>query len=145
MKKILALILGASALAAASTSLHYVQAKTDGAGLYGCATCIGHDQAIVQINQRDPLKVLDEKGNALMVQTVSGKVGWLARNEVTENCGLVCQFPGMDVNAYLDNPDIGFVIDALNAADLAPAKIDRSFADAVKENIDREALARSHN
>jgi hypothetical protein len=50
-------------------------------------------------------------------------------------------FDDAEVIGYLDNPTPVYIIDADNP-NADPIKLDRSFADALRENVDRETIER---
>lgn len=50
------------------------------------------------------------------------------------------RFDGTDVYGYLDNPSASFIVDA-DDPEAEPIYLDRSFRDALRDNMDKETFA----
>lgn len=122
-------------------NLKFVQPIKNGVGLYKNETRNTYENAIVTVGVNDRLKVLREKKNHYQVQTDDGTVGWIEKTLVATASGKSFMFDDAEVIGYLDNPTPVYIIDA-NNKDGVPIKLDRSFADALRENIDRETVER---
>ena len=60
---------------------------------------------------------------------------------MTLQCCKKFMFDDAEVIGYLDNPTPVYIIDADNK-DATPIKLDRSFADALRQDVDRETVER---
>jgi hypothetical protein len=76
-----------------------------------------------------------------LVRTNDGQEGWIEKRLVATASGKSFLFDDAEVIGYLDNPTPVYIIDA-DSKDATPIKLDRSFAEALKENIDRETVER---
>lgn len=65
----------------------------------------------------------------------------MAKSDSTKITGKRYQFEDAEVLGYLDNPTPVYIIDSDNING-DPIKLDRSFAEEIKENVDRETLER---
>ena len=76
------------------------------------------------------------------MQTASGETGWIEKRlVVTTSKSKTFVFDDAEVIGYLDNPTPVYIIDADNP-NADPIKLDRSFADALRENVDKETVER---
>lgn len=144
MKKFVILI--AAALAAFSASTYaaqkYVQPTSD-VGIYKNEIRGVNEQAITTVGVKDRLTVLKEGKSAYQVKTSNGSAtGWVEKRFCASASGKSFAFDDAEVIGYLDNPTPIYIIDADNK-DATPIKLDRSFADAVKSNVDRETVERT--
>jgi hypothetical protein len=76
------------------------------------------------------------------VRTPDGTVGWVEKQlVVATGKSKTFIFEGADVFGYLDNPTPVYIIDA-DDPNANPISLDRSFSDALRENVDRETVER---
>ncbi|MBN1981753.1 MAG: SH3 domain-containing protein [Chitinivibrionales bacterium] len=121
-----------------SAGAKFVQPKSSGVSVYAKEN---RDQAIAEVGVDDRLQVLSSSKDLYKIKTPSGTVGWVEKKLVAEASGKAYMFDDAEVVGYLDNPTPVYIIDADNKEGV-PIKLERSFADALKENVDRETLAR---
>ncbi len=119
----------------------YVQPKRANVGIYKNETRAVNESAILKVGINDRLKVLDSKRNHYRVRTDDGTVGWVEKRLVASAAGKSFMFDDAEVIGYLDNPTPVYIIDA-DSKDATPIKLDRSFAEALRENVDRETVER---
>lgn len=119
----------------------FVQPKKSNVGLYKNETRAVHETAIKKVDLEERLKVLQSKRNHYKVQTSDGTVGWVEKRLVAAAHGKSFMFDDAEVIGYLDNPTPVYIIDA-DSKDATPIKLDRSFAEALRENVDRETVER---
>ena len=99
------------------------------------------ETATFTVGVGDRLKVLRSSRNHYKVRTDDGNEGWIEKRLVAAASGKSFLFDDAEVIGYLDNPTPVYIIDA-DSKDATPIKLDRSFAEALKENIDRETVER---
>lgn len=119
----------------------FVQPKSNNVGIYANYTRGVNENAVVKVGVNDRLRVIDSKRDFYKVQTADGVVGWIEQRLVASAAGKAFMFDDAEVIGYLDNPTPVYIIDADNK-DATPIKLDRSFAEALKQNVDRETVER---
>jgi hypothetical protein len=119
-----------------------VQPTKDEVGIYKNSIRGVYEKPIATVGQSDKLTVLGKEKQFLKVKTPTGDVGWVEQGLVV-NVGKskTFVFDDAEVVGYLDNPTPVYIIDADNP-NSDPIKLDRSFADALRENVDRETVER---
>jgi hypothetical protein len=110
-------------------------------GLYKNQTRAAYEESIVNLGVEDRLQVLQTTRNHYKVKTGSGQVGWVEKRLVAASSGKKFLFDDAEVIGYLDNPTPVYIIDA-DSKDATPIKLDRSFAEALRQNVDRETVER---
>jgi len=130
---------------AASTALaqgaKFVQPNKNNVGLYRNETRSVNETAVLEVGLNDRLKILKNGRDHYQVQTDDGKVGWVEKRLCASASGKSFLFDDAEVIGYLDNPTPVYIIDA-DSKDATPIKLDRSFAEALRENVDRETVER---
>jgi hypothetical protein len=120
----------------------YVTPKQDGAGLYKNKVREKYEQPISKLGPNDRLMVVEENKYSYRVQTADGTTGWIDRQLVAAAAkSKTYIFEGADVFGYLDNPTPVYIIDA-DDPNANPISLDRSFKDALRENVDKETIER---
>ncbi len=95
---------------------------------------------LFNLSTADRPVVVAADGNKFEIR--NGKLlGWVEKSQVTDASGKTFVFGPADVTGYLDNPQPVFILDA-NGIVGAPLKLDRSFANEMKENVDRATINR---
>jgi hypothetical protein len=136
-------------LIAVSTSITFAQSKADrfvqpkqaGVGIYQSEVPGINDQAVFKAGVDDRLQVIGNGRDRLKVRNEQGQVGWIEKRFVVATSGKQFMFDDAEVIGYLDNPTPVYIIDA-DSKDATPIRLDRSFAEALKENVDRETVER---
>ena len=101
-----------------------------------------YEKPIATVGLSDKLSILSKSKQNYKVKTPSGDVGWVEqRLVVLTGKSKTFVFDDAEVIGYLDNPTPVYIIDADNP-NADPIKLDRSFADALRENVDRETVER---
>jgi hypothetical protein len=121
----------------------YVQPKNDNTGIYQNETRAVNEQAVAKVNVNDRLKVVNSSRNHFKVTTDDGTTGWVEKRLVASAAGKSFMFDDAEVIGYLDNPTPVYIIDA-DSKDATPIRLDRSFAEALRENVDRETVERQN-
>ncbi len=119
----------------------FVQPKKNNVGIYKNETRSMNETAIVTVGLNDRLKVVKASRTSYKVKTNDGTTGWIEKRLVAAASGKSFLFDDAEVIGYLDNPTPVYIIDA-DSKDATPIKLDRSFAEALRENVDRETVER---
>jgi hypothetical protein len=102
-----------------------------------------YETPVYTVEIDDRLCVIDQNTDYFKVQNVKGQSGWIAKNEVNVlKKNQKFTFNDAEVLGYLDNPTPVYILDA-DQDDKQPIKLDRSFSDNLKENVDRETIDRT--
>ncbi|MBD3240727.1 MAG: hypothetical protein GF331_09100 [Chitinivibrionales bacterium] len=135
----LVFILGSSA--AAQRADKYVSPKKDGVGIYKNEVRKLYEEPISKVGTEARLLVVKEGRNAYQVE-FEGDKGWVDKQSVVAvGKSKTFVFDNADVIGYLDNPTPVYIIDA-DDPNANPITLDRSFKDALRENVDRETVER---
>jgi hypothetical protein len=119
----------------------FVLPKQAGVGVYQNEVPGVNEPALFKVGVDDRLQVLSSGRDRLRVRSDAGQVGWIEKRFVEATSGKKFMFDDAEVIGYLDNPTPVYIIDA-DSKDATPIKLDRSFADALRENVDRETVDR---
>ncbi|KMQ51689.1 hypothetical protein CHISP_1446 [Chitinispirillum alkaliphilum] len=125
-----------------------VQADQNNLGIYRNETRELYEQPITTVSRGTNLTILDTRPPHYRVRTPSGEEGWVERRLVsavssaaTGPTSRAFVFDDADIVGYLDNPAPVFIMDTDDPGS-DPITLDRSFKDALKQNIDRETMER---
>jgi hypothetical protein len=114
----------------------------DEVGVYKNEVREVYEKPIATVGLNDRLTILSSSKLNYKVKSPSGEVGWIEKRLVVmTGKSKTFVFDDAEVIGYLDNPTPVFIIDADNP-NADPIKLDRSFADALRENVDRETVER---
>ncbi len=101
-----------------------------------------HENAHFTAGLKSRLKVLSKTNKRYQVQDQDGRIGWVERHFVVLLSNPTqMKFDSASVYSYNDIRRVIFINDATDPSDVA-IKLDRTFQEALKENIDRECLER---
>jgi len=119
------------------------QPVKDGVKIYKNDTRQLYEEPILTVGTSDRLQVLDSKKDMHKVKTSDGTIGWVEKKEVSVLSGKskTFVFDNAEVVGYLDNPTPVYIIDT-DDPNADPISLDRSFKDALRENIDKETVER---
>ena len=133
-------------LAFAASSLLFAQqfvvpTKED-VGVYKNKTRKVYEEPLVTVGSSDRLTLMKKSGRHYKVKTSDGQVGWVEKRLVaTTGKSKTFVFDNADVIGYLDNPTPVYIIDT-DDPNADPISLDRSFKDALRENVDKETVER---
>lgn len=138
---IVGLVLVVAGSAFAEKGQKYVSPKKDNTGLYKSETRKLYEEPITKLTTESRLLVLEENRNTYKVD-LNGTTGYVDKNAVVAvGKSKTFVFDNADVIGYLDNPTPVYIIDA-DDPNANPITLDRSFKDALRENVDRETVER---
>ncbi len=120
----------------------WVQPQKDGVGVYKNQIRETYEEPITTASSNDRMEVVSEKRNHYKVR-INNQTGWVEKRLVAAVAqgSKSYMFDDAEVIGYLDNPTPVYIIDA-DDRERDPIKLDRSFAEALRENVDRETLER---
>jgi hypothetical protein len=120
----------------------YVTPTSDNVGVYKNEIREVYEKPIFTVGTKDRLLIVATGRNHYKIQNAEGETGWIEKRfVVTTGRSKTFVFDDAEVIGYLDNPTPVYIIDADNP-NADPIKLDRSFADALRENVDRETVER---
>jgi hypothetical protein len=120
----------------------YVQPTKDNVGVFKNATRQLSERPVFTVGTQDRLLILDRNSRHYKVQNPDGKVGWIEKRMVVAvGRSKTFVFDKADVIGYLDNPTPVYIIDT-DDPNADPINLDRSFKDALRENVDKETVER---
>lgn len=128
-------------IAAWAQDAKFVQPTKNDVAIYANEVRKLNEEALFTAGVDDRLQVLATGHNAYKVKGANGQIGWVEKRLVASTSGKKFTFDNAEVQGYLDNPTPVYIIDADNK-DAQPIKLDRSFADALRQNVDRETVER---
>ena len=119
------------------------QPVKEGVKVYKSDTRQLYEEPILTVNTNDLLQVLDSKRDMHKIKTSDGTIGWVEKKDVSVLSGKskTFVFDNAEVVGYLDNPTPVYIIDT-DDPNADPISLDRSFKDALRENIDKETVER---
>jgi hypothetical protein len=140
--KTLAILLTFAALISAET--FYVLPNTGNLGIYKNKVRQMNEAALIKVGKDDRLKVIEKSGSHYKVRAdASGTIGWVEKKSVSKTDGKAYTFDDIEVEGYLDNPTPIYITD-MTQTNTAPIELDRSFADALKQDTDKERIMRNN-
>lgn len=120
----------------------YVTPNKDNVGVYKNQTREVYEEPIFTVGTKDRLIVKDEKGRFYKVEGPSGDNGWIEKRlVVATGKSKTFVFDNAEVVGYLDNPTPVYIMDT-DDPNADPINLDRSFKDALRENVDKETIER---
>ncbi len=136
-------IIACAVMAIGADKERWVTAKNGEVGVYASEIRQTYEKPIFSVSSTARMKVLSE-GRDMLKVTANGQEGWIEKGKVataSSKAGKTFTFEDADVVGYLDNPTPVYIIDAENQ-EKDPIKLERSFADALKDNTDQETVDR---
>jgi len=138
----LILAFAVAALVYAEPAKKYVTPTKDGTGVYKNEVRELYEQPSFTVGTNDRLLILDAKARSYKVQGPSGESGWIEKRlVVATGKSKTFVFDNAEVIGYLDNPTPVYIIDS-DDPNADPINLDRSFKDALRENVDKETVER---
>ncbi len=136
-------VLLVSAITFFASAQKVAQPVKDGVKVYKSDTRQLYEEPILTVGTSDRLQVLDSKKDMHKIKTSDGTIGWVEKKDVSVLSGKskTFVFDNAEVVGYLDNPTPVYIIDT-DDPNADPISLDRSFKDALRENIDKETIER---
>jgi len=118
-----------------------VTPNKDGVGVYKNEIRELYEKPLFTVGTSDRLSILDSKGNFHKIKS-TGQVGWVEKSNVqATGRSRTFVFDNAEVVGYLDNPTPVYIMDT-DDPNADPINLDRSFKDALRENVDKETVER---
>ncbi len=120
----------------------YVIPKKDNVSVYENRIRKLNENSKFVVNLKSRLRVLETKKDSYKVQNDKGRVGWIKKRFVAplKNASYF-EIDSLDVIGHIDFFSFSSIIDNSDPEGIA-IKLDRSFKEALGENIDRESVQR---
>lgn len=123
-----------------------VQPTKSDVGIYENEIREAYERPVFTVGPNDNLEVLKKKRDHYKVRTPSGQEGWVEKKLVTRSNranqrSRAFVFEDAEVIGYLDNPTPVYIMD-MDDPNADPITLDRSFKEALKENVDKETMTR---
>jgi len=125
-----------------------VLAKTDDVKVYQNKIRQLYEKPIYSAKQDEYMEVIESDKDMYKVQLSNGKTGWVEKRFVApldkktkKTANYV--FEDANVQGWLDNPQAVYILD-MTDPNFKPIKLDKSFADQIEENVDREKSEEQH-
>jgi hypothetical protein len=142
LKIILGLIIVFASIAVFAKDDKFVTATKDETPIFKNDVREVYEKPMTTVSMNDKLTILSVSKQNYKVKLPSGETGWVEKRAVVvTGKSKTFVFDDAEVIGYLDNPTPVYIIDADNP-NADPIKLDRSFADALRENVDRETVER---
>jgi hypothetical protein len=142
LSKVLVVVLMAIMAVAAGDNQKYVQAKEGTVGVYKNQTRQMYEEPLYKVGTSDRLQVLGAKGDFYQVKSADGQSGWVEKRlVVTIGKSKTFVFDNAEVMGYLDAPTPVYIIDS-DDPNAERIYLDRSFKDALRDNVDKETIER---
>lgn len=119
----------------------YVTAIANNADVYQSNTRKIQDTPIFTVGTDDRLQVLETGKQNYKIMKSTGETGWIEKQLVKAVPWRGMVFENVDVMGYLENPT-PILIAISDGSPEEMIDLNRSFKDALKENIDRETVCR---
>jgi hypothetical protein len=120
----------------------YVTPSKDGAEVFQNEIRQLYEKPIFSAGTSDRLQILDTKGSHYKVKGADGQVGWIEKSAVVATGkSKTFVFDNAEVVGYLDNPTPVYIMDT-DDPNADPINLDRSFKDALRQNVDKETVER---
>lgn len=101
-----------------------------------------YEEAIATVPAGEVLTILDTKKDMYKVRTSNGTEGWIEKRLVQKvGKSKTFTFSDAEVIGYLDNPTPVYILDS-DDPNAERIYLDRSFKDALSDNVDRETIER---
>ena len=114
----------------------------DRVGIYRNETRKLFESPLFAVGTKDRLRVLEKGKRSSKIADTENRQGWIEnRLCVTAPGNRLLTFDPAVVNDYLDAQTTTYIIDGLAPGE-QPIRLDRSFRDALVENVDRETVDR---
>jgi hypothetical protein len=142
LSKVLVVVIIAIMTVAAGDNKKFVQPKEGTVGVYKNQTRQMYEEPVFKVGASDRLQVLGAKGDFYQVKNAEGQSGWVEKRLVqTIGKSKTFVFENAEVMGYLDAPTPVYIIDS-DDPNAERIYLDRSFKDALRDNVDKETIER---
>lgn len=123
-----------------------VVTKTDDTKIYQNQVRQLYEKPIYVAKANEYMEVIQTQKDVYEVKLANGKTGWVEKRLVTlgkDKRQVNYTFDAAEVQGWLDNPQAVYILD-MTDPNFKPIKLDKSFADKIEENVDRENSEEMH-
>jgi len=139
---IVLVLIACTALWAADAAKKFVKPVQNNVGIYKEKTHDAAEQPLFTAGTQDRLVLVKSEGDYLRVENVDGVSGWVDKKLMAAmGAKTSFSFENTDVLEYLDNPTPVYIIDAEDP-NAEKITLDRSFKDALRDNVDKFTIER---
>ena len=126
----------------ASAQDKFVQPTENNVGIFQNEIRALNEKPLFTVNTNDRLQIIGNGSKMVKIKNADGKTGYIEKRLVV-NTGKNKTFvmDEQSVEGYLDNPTPVYILDATDA-NADPISLNRSFSDAMRDNVDRETVER---
>lgn len=105
-----------------------------------------YEKPIYTAKANEYMEVQETTKDLYKVKLANGKIGWVEKRLVIpakDKRQVNYTFDAAEVQGWLDNPQAVYILD-MTDPNFKPIKLDKSFADKIEENVDRENSEEMH-
>ena len=123
-----------------------MQARRANTQIYANEVREAYEQPLGTIGTNDLVTITEVRKNHFKVRTGGGVEGFVEKRDVNKASAAAAKnrafaFEAAEVIGYLDNPTPIYIID-MDDPNADPISLERSFKEALKENVDKETMER---
>lgn len=142
MRILMLMIIMAGTFTSSFARQEYVVAKEENTPIYRNRLRKLYEQSVFTISPDEQVRVLKREGRHLRVENSNRQHGWVeVKHVLPVAASKKISFDDVFVEGYINNPDPAIIFGSTDPEDNM-IKLDRSFRDALRENVDRETVMR---
>jgi len=122
--------------------ISYVLTTKDNSPVYLNYTRVLFEEPLFKVDRNKIFQVIAQKGEKYKVVDEKGRGGWIEKSFcVKTQVGKKFEFESANVNGFNDIHGFAFISGSLENGEI-PLRLERSFKDELKENVDKEKIKR---
>jgi len=140
--KMVVAIVGLISVGVFANPKQYAIVRENGASVYAQEIRKMYEKPLFYVNAQERLPVQESSKGMVKIRNKDGKTGWMEESAVQLlSTNKSFQFDSAKVTGYIDVFTPGIVVGTREFLEMG-MQIDRSFADELRENVDRETVTR---
>ena len=140
--KMVAAIVGLISVSVLANPKQYAIVRENGASVYAQEIRKMYEKPLFYVSAQERLPVQESSKGMVKIRNKDGKTGWMEESAVQLlSTNKSFQFDSAKVTGYIDVFTPGIVVGTREFLEMG-MQIDRSFADELRENVDRETVTR---